>query len=85
MLSNCENYIYGSSQIGTSRTVTEDIERILEKLYVGKQTTNTNLSINEVRYNIYCHRNGRISFKMLPPSSNVLRQHIIRVNYQTLI
>ena len=26
-----ENYIYGFSQVGTSRTVTENIERILEK------------------------------------------------------
>ena len=32
MLSSSENYIYGSSQVGTSRTVTEDIESILEKI-----------------------------------------------------
>ena len=51
----------------------------------GKKVTDTNLSINEVTYNIYCHGNGRISFAMLPPCSNVLKQHIIRVNYQTSI
>ena len=51
----------------------------------GKKVTDTNLSINEIRYNIYCHRNGRISFAMLPPCLNVLKQHIIRVNYQRLI
>ena len=31
LLSSSENYIYGSSQLGTSRTVTEDIKRILNK------------------------------------------------------
>ena len=31
LLSSSENCIYGSSQVGTFRTVTEDIERILEK------------------------------------------------------
>ena len=45
----------------------------------------THLSINEVKYDVYCHQNGRISFAMLPPTSNVLKQHIIRVIYQTLI
>ena len=43
------------------------------------------LSINEVRYNIYCQRNGRISFAMLLPCLNVLKEHISRVSYQTLI
>ena len=45
-----ENYIYGFSQVGTSCTVTEDIERILKKIVCetdGKETTDTNLSINE--------------------------------------
>ena len=88
LLSSNENYIYGFSQVGTSCTVTEDIVRILEKFFCemyGKKVTDTNLSINEIRYNIYCHQNGGISFAMLPPCLNVLKQHIIRVNYQTLI
>ena len=88
LLSSNENYIYGFSQVGTSCTVTEYIVRILEKFFCemyGKKVTDANLSINEIRYNIYCRQNGGISFAMLPPCLNVLKQHIIRVNYQTLI
>ena len=86
--SSNENYIHGFSHIGTSGTVTEDTIRILEKLVCemyGKKAMEKDLSINEVRYNIYCQRNGRISFAMLPPCLNVLKEHISRVSYQTLI
>ena len=91
LLSSNENYIYGFSQVGTFRAVTEDIVRILGKFVCemyGKKvthTTSTRSCTTFIRYNIYCHRNGRISFAMLPPCSNVLKQHIIRVNYQILI
>ena len=50
-----------------------------------KETTDTNLSTNEVRFNIYCQRSRRTQFAMLPSCSEVLKQHIVRVNYQTLI
>ena len=87
LLSSNVNYSYGFSQVETSHTVTEDIVRISEIIceMFGKKTTDTNLSVNEFRYNIYCYRNGRILFAMLPTCSNVLKQYVIQVNYLMLI
>ena len=90
MLSSDENY-YGFSQIGTSRTVTEDIVRILEKFVCemyGKKVTDTNLSINEVNitstvieteeYFLRCYHHVRI-FKVAYYSSKLSNFNLEKV------
>ena len=74
MLSSNENYIYGLSQVGTFRTVNSFNYTSFVKC-VAKN--NKNLSINQVSYNMYCQKNRGISFVMLQPCLNVLKQFII--------
>lgn len=79
LISSDQNQIYGFCQVGTSGTVTEFIVRKLKKFFCemyekkNKKTADTNKSIKEVRYNIYCQWNRRILFAMLLPRSNVLK------------
>jgi len=42
--------------------------------------TNTKL-VNELRYKMFCAKNGDISSGKLPPCSDALRQHTHRANY----
>ena len=42
------------------------------------------MSVNDVRYNIYCQRQGKISSSM-SPCHDVLIQHIKRLSYQAHI
>ena len=76
LISSDQYQIYGFCQVGTSGTVTEHIARKLKKFFCEmyeKKTADTNLSIKEVRYNIYCQWNIIILFAMLLPRSNVLK------------
>ena len=41
--------------------------------------------MNDLRYNMYCQKAGKILCDNLPPCWNALKQHIKRVNYQTRI
>ena len=42
-------------------------------------------NVNELRYKIYCQQSGKIGINMLSRCSNVLTQHVRRVNYQSRI
>ena len=46
--------------------------------------TNTKL-VNELRYEMFCAKNGDISSGKLPPCSDALRQHTHRASYQVAI
>ena len=58
------------------------IEKFVCHMY-GK--ADDDASINSLRYNMYCQRNGKIAIDMLPPCFNVLIQHVRRANYQARI
>jgi len=45
---------------------------------------NTKL-VNQLRYEMFCAKNGDISSGQLPPCSDALRQHAHRANYQAAI
>ena len=58
-----------------------DIEKFVCRLYGHKVS-----SLNELRYKLYCSKNGKIESEMLPPSENALKQHLlVRANYQVVI
>ena len=46
--------------------------------------TNTKL-VNKLRYEMFCAKNGDISFGQLPPCSDALRQYAHHANYQAAI
>ena len=58
------------------------IEKFVCHMY-GK--ADDDASINSLRYNMCCQRNGKIAIDMLPPCFNVLIQHVRRANYQARI
>ena len=60
------------------------LEMFVCEMYWNR-SSNERLSINKVRYSIYCQREGKVTCSMLPPCLDVLKQHILRVNYQTSI
>ena len=43
------------------------------------------ISVNELRYHIYCSKRGKISCDDLPPCHSALKEHCKRANYQSRI
>ena len=58
----------------------ESIEKFTCRLYGSSQE-----NINNVRYKIYCSKQGKISLASLPPCRHTLKKHCQRANYQTRI
>ena len=57
-----------------------DLEKFVCRLYGHKLS-----SVNELRYKMYCSKNGKIESEMLPPCQNALKQHMLRANYQSAV
>ena len=58
----------------------ESVEKFTCRLYCSSQE-----NINNVRYKIYCSKQGKISLASLPPCRHTLKKHCQRANYQTRI
>eukprot|EP00795_Rhopilema_esculentum_P000994 gene994-10770_t len=41
--------------------------------------------VNDLRYKIYCSKNGKVKSEQLPPCYSPFKQHILRCNYQARI
>lgn len=84
-----QEYIEAFGELGKSWNVSRENIAILESfvchMYGKKDSLKLGISINDLRYDIYCRKNGRVSCESLPACENVLQQHIKRVNYQTRI
>lgn len=83
-----EDYIDVFCSLGEELSLTNEMIRKLERFVIhmyGKKPTSQTLSIDDIRYSLYCQRGGKTSFAHLPPCLNVLTQHCIRANYQTFI
>ena len=82
-------YIKAFAELGTTWDISEENMSILEAfvchMYGKKDSLELGISIDDLRYNIYCRKNGKVSSESLPPCQNVLRQHIKRANYQARI
>ena len=69
-----ETYVgYDETQLGL-------IESFVCELY-GNQGHN----VNELRYKMYCAKQGKISSESLPPCKNVLHHHTMRACYQVKV
>ncbi|KAG1659234.1 Programmed cell death protein 4 [Nymphon striatum] len=60
----------------------EKLEEFVCHIYNARASTN---SISELRYRLFCAKNGEIESWQLPPCAAALRKHIYRANYQTAI
>ena len=79
-------YIDAFSSLGEDIKLDEETAKKLERFALhmyGKKPT-FSISINDLRYSIYCQKGGKASFD-LQPCHNVLTQHSMRPSYQTYI
>ena len=89
ILGKSEKYINAFATLGSTNQVGEETVEILQSfvcyMYGKKNAFELGISLNDLRYRIYCQKAGKVNCEALPPCSNVLEQHIKRVNYQTRI
>ena len=89
ILNKSEEYINTFASLGCALEVTENTVEILQSfvchMYGKKDALALGISLNDLRYHIYCQKAGKVSCETLPPCTNVLEQHIKRVNFQTRI
>ena len=71
------------SELGNNWKLSHDLFQKLEKftcqLYAPKQPTT---GVNELRYQLFCAKNGDIESHQLPPCHDCLLKHAQRANYQ---
>ena len=64
------------ARLGPSWDVDDNLINVFQKfvsfLYSQKQS-----KVNELRYKIYCSKNGKVKSEQLPPCHNALKQHIL--------
>ncbi|KAG1676717.1 hypothetical protein GQR58_014141 [Nymphon striatum] len=84
LLQEEREFVAAFSRLGLSWDVDNNLVNELQKfvcrLYGQKQST-----VNELRYKMYCSKNGKVKSEQLPPCHNALKQHILRCNYQARI
>ena len=91
IMGSSSEYIQAFASLGMSMDVGDDLLSDLVSFVCHmygkkeKDAERQRISINDVRYTIYCQKSGKISCNALPLCWNSLKQHIIRANYQTLV
>ena len=83
MLKSNENVQQAFSDLGKnwelSGELFEKLKQFTCKLYAPKQPTT---GVNELRYQLFCAKNGDIESHQLPPCQDCLWKHAQRANYQ---
>ena len=84
LVKGSKGYQNAFNQLGECLAVPEQVEITLEtfvcQLYGGKTS-----DVSDLRYLIFCAKNGNVGSNQLPPSKQSLKAHISRANYQTYI
>ena len=81
-----ENFQDTFRQIGEIWTLSPDILLSLEEITCNLYVSHSNIKcVNEMRYNLFRHKNSEIDSSQSPPCKDSLQLHIIRVNYQAAI
>ena len=62
-----------------SNELFEQMEKFTCRMYAPKQQS---VSVNEIRYPLFCAKSGDIESHQLPPCQDCLRKHTQRANYQ---
>ena len=76
----CDDFIEIFEDIGNSWNVSPELIQRIEK-YVCKMYGKDGDDINKIRYKMYCSSGGKIESELLPPCRDVLKQHVLRVNF----
>ena len=86
LLMDNENFQDTFWQIGESWSLSPDILLSLEEITFNLYVSRTNIKcVNEMRYNLFRHKNGKIDSSQILPCKDSLQLHIIRANYQAAI
>ena len=89
LMGTCQEYVEAFSDLGASSDVSDstvsDLHIFTCHMYGEKNVHSQGISTNDLRYNIYCQKAGKIPCDALPPCWNTLKQHIKKVNFQTRI
>lgn len=78
-----EAYIKLGEAWNLSDELLDALEKVTCSLYTPSTATASN--INDVRYNLFCAKNGEIESHLLPPCKDCLSKHAMRANYQACI
>ena len=78
-----EAYIKLGEAWNLSDELLEALDKVTCSLYTPSTATASN--INDVRYNLFCAKNGEIESHLLPPCKDCLSKHAMRANYQACI
>ena len=74
------------TELGQSWNLSEDLFRRIEKVTCAFYSSGANSSdVNDLRYSLFCAKNGEIESHQLPPCKDCLRKHTMRANYQACI
>ena len=89
ILSTDDEYIRVSRALSYCEDLSQHHKRIIESfvchMYGKKDGHTQGIMVNDLRYHIYCQKEGKVSCKQLPPCLNVLEQHLKRAHYQARI
>ena len=85
VVQRCEKSQLALSELGGQEKVSTDLYKMLEEFTCLLYGSKTLSDINELRYELFCFRKGKIDSSQLPLCRHALRKHIDRVNYQCVI
>ena len=74
-------------KLGEAWNLSDELLEALEKVTCSLCTpsTATASNINDVRYNLFCAKNGEIESHLVAPCKDCLSKHAMRANYQACI
>lgn len=72
--------------LGVEWNVSDQLVSILENFTCAMYARNAkSTTVNALRYEMFCSKNGDVSSGQLPPCKDALKQHAKRANYQVAI
>lgn len=80
-----KKYVELFKQFGEAWTFPDNKMECIEEFVCDLYGQSKCKSVNELRYSMYCAKNGKISSELLPPCLNALQQHTYRACYQAKI
>ena len=80
------DYVGAFRALGTEQHLDNDVLEQLEgfTIHMHRKQPTPDISLNDLRYMLYCQKSGSSSLELLPPCF-VFQQHCKRANYQTYI
>ena len=83
LMLNDASYVHAFSQLG-NQTEVVDLQKI-KSFVCHMYDCKGDVSVDELRYKLYCKNAGKITCDQLPPCTDALELHLMRANYQARI